>query len=279
LTPPPKDEKRNPTSGHSLPRPTSIGMAGRLQSEQVADISPECPADIIGICRRAPAHPAADRRTGVCRWHRRRSPRRREWPRRGRAGPPARRRARQSAHRMAVARDKTAAPLLDIAHGPKAVVLDVEQPAGAVERLLSPGRDDRLYPRQRHAGGQHAAPVATKSICFEPQLPQTSRLCQSGTRRGPGPSRAGAGCPEGPQRQKRPCADTDPHPSLGQGAGVKGLPPRLVSLLRLSPARRGLTPDWRWLRFLSTLPFRVAWLLLRRTRPRPSGFIGRFGFG
>jgi hypothetical protein len=25
-------------------------MAGRLQSEQVADISPECPADIIGIC-------------------------------------------------------------------------------------------------------------------------------------------------------------------------------------------------------------------------------------
>ena len=26
-------------------------MAGRLQSEQVADISPECPADIIGICK------------------------------------------------------------------------------------------------------------------------------------------------------------------------------------------------------------------------------------
>jgi hypothetical protein len=31
-------------------------MAGRLQSEQVADISPECPADIIGICILAHAY-------------------------------------------------------------------------------------------------------------------------------------------------------------------------------------------------------------------------------
>jgi DNA replication protein DnaC len=31
------------------PRPTSIGMAGRLQSEQVADITSECLADFVGI--------------------------------------------------------------------------------------------------------------------------------------------------------------------------------------------------------------------------------------
>jgi hypothetical protein len=30
-------------------RPTSIGTAGRLGSETVADIISECPADIIGI--------------------------------------------------------------------------------------------------------------------------------------------------------------------------------------------------------------------------------------
>jgi hypothetical protein len=53
LTPLPKDEKRNLTSGHSPPRPTSIGMAGRHQLEQVADISPECSADIVGIRRPA----------------------------------------------------------------------------------------------------------------------------------------------------------------------------------------------------------------------------------
>jgi hypothetical protein len=33
--------KPNLTSGRSPPRPMSIGMAGRHQSEQVADISPE----------------------------------------------------------------------------------------------------------------------------------------------------------------------------------------------------------------------------------------------
>ena len=36
-------------SGDPPPRPTSIGTAGRLESEQVADISSECPADIVGI--------------------------------------------------------------------------------------------------------------------------------------------------------------------------------------------------------------------------------------
>ena len=36
-------------AGDPPPRPTSIGTAGRLRSEQVADIKSECPADIIGI--------------------------------------------------------------------------------------------------------------------------------------------------------------------------------------------------------------------------------------
>jgi hypothetical protein len=49
LTVQPKDAKPNLTSGRAPPRPTSIGTAGRLQSEQVADISPECPAEIVGI--------------------------------------------------------------------------------------------------------------------------------------------------------------------------------------------------------------------------------------
>jgi hypothetical protein len=47
-------------------RLTSIGTAGRLRSEQVADIKSECPADIIGMrnidvvrmrCRRLPTEP------------------------------------------------------------------------------------------------------------------------------------------------------------------------------------------------------------------------------
>jgi uncharacterized membrane protein YfcA len=41
-----KREKPNLTRGRSLPRPTSIGMAGRHQSEQVADFSPESLAEI-----------------------------------------------------------------------------------------------------------------------------------------------------------------------------------------------------------------------------------------
>ena len=35
------------------PRPTSIGTAGRLKSEWVADIRPESPADFVGMRRLA----------------------------------------------------------------------------------------------------------------------------------------------------------------------------------------------------------------------------------
>ena len=42
-------ETSTPSSGRCATRPTSIGTAGRLGSEVVADIISECPADIIGI--------------------------------------------------------------------------------------------------------------------------------------------------------------------------------------------------------------------------------------
>ena len=45
--PPWRDHHR--PAGDPPPRPTSIGTAGRLESEQVADINSECPADIVGI--------------------------------------------------------------------------------------------------------------------------------------------------------------------------------------------------------------------------------------
>ena len=57
LTTQPKDAKPNLTNGRAPPRPTSIGTAGRLQSEQVADFSPECPAEIVGIRTRVEGPP------------------------------------------------------------------------------------------------------------------------------------------------------------------------------------------------------------------------------
>ena len=63
--PPWRDHHR--PAGDPPPRPTSIGTAGRLRSEQVADIRSECPADIIGIrqlgclAAHAPQTCAADR--------------------------------------------------------------------------------------------------------------------------------------------------------------------------------------------------------------------------
>ena len=53
-------------------------------------------------------------------------------------------------HDIAVARDQTIAALLEIAEGAEAVVLELEQPVGVVERLFSPGRRDRLHARKGH---------------------------------------------------------------------------------------------------------------------------------
>src|SRR6202040_1520689 len=47
-------------------------------------------------------------------------------------------------------RDKAAAPVLDIAHRAKPIVFRIEQPVEMVERVLAPGRGDRLYPRKCH---------------------------------------------------------------------------------------------------------------------------------
>ena len=57
--------------------------------------------------------------------------------------------------------------------------LDVEQPVGMVEWLLAPGRDDRLYPRQRHP--QRFAPVRTKLTSRPPHCEHTSRPTQART--------------------------------------------------------------------------------------------------
>jgi hypothetical protein len=57
----------------------------------------------------------------------------------------------ETSHRVAVSRDEAAAALLKVAQGAKAIVLEVKEPPGVVERPLSPGRDDRLHPRKCHA--------------------------------------------------------------------------------------------------------------------------------
>ena len=51
---------------------------------------------------------------------------------------------------IVIARDEAAVALLEIAQGTKAVVSDLEELDGIVERLLSRTRDNRLYTRQCH---------------------------------------------------------------------------------------------------------------------------------
>jgi hypothetical protein len=51
--------------------------------------------------------------------------------------------------------DRSATALLDVAQRTKSIVFEVEEPFRVVERLLSPGRDDRLY-----AGKGHPADMA-----------------------------------------------------------------------------------------------------------------------
>ena len=55
----------------------------------------------------------------------------------------------ETAQDIAVARNDTAAALLDVAQRTKPIVFEVEEPVGVIERLLSPSRDDRLYARKR----------------------------------------------------------------------------------------------------------------------------------
>ena len=65
----------------------------------------------------------------------------------------------ETAKDVTVARNDTAAALLDIAQAPEPIVFEVEEPVGVVERLLSPRRDDRLY-----AGKCHSADMTRPAV-------------------------------------------------------------------------------------------------------------------
>ena len=56
----------------------------------------------------------------------------------------------ETAQDIAVARDEAAAALLKIAEATEAIIFELKEPFGVVERLFSPGRDDRLYAGQCH---------------------------------------------------------------------------------------------------------------------------------
>ena len=61
----------------------------------------------------------------------------------------------ETAHDVAVARDEAATARLKVAEAPEVIVLELKEPFGVVERLLSPGRNDWLY-----AGKCHSADMA-----------------------------------------------------------------------------------------------------------------------
>ena len=61
----------------------------------------------------------------------------------------------ETAQDVAVARDDAATALIKIAQAPKAIAFELKEPFGVIERLLSPGWDDRLY-----AGKGHLADMA-----------------------------------------------------------------------------------------------------------------------
>ena len=58
----------------------------------------------------------------------------------------------ETAQDIAVARDEATSTLLVVAETPEAIVLELKEPFGVVERLLSPGRDNRLYARKSLRG-------------------------------------------------------------------------------------------------------------------------------
>jgi hypothetical protein len=56
----------------------------------------------------------------------------------------------ETAQDIAVARDEAATAMLKIAEAPEPIVFELKEPFRVVERLLSPGRDDRLYTGKCH---------------------------------------------------------------------------------------------------------------------------------
>ena len=79
-----------------------------------------------------------------------RSPRRRLWPLDIEDGSDLLAERLETAQDVAVARDEVAAALLDVAKAPEPVIFELEDPFGVIERLLSPGWDDRLCVRKGH---------------------------------------------------------------------------------------------------------------------------------
>ena len=76
----------------------------------------------------------------------------------------------ETAHDIAIARDQAAAALLDVAQRAKRVVFEVEEPVRVIERLLSPGRDNRLY-----AGKGHPADMARSADLVHEAVPRQQR--------------------------------------------------------------------------------------------------------
>ena len=82
----------------------------------------------------------------------------------------------EAAQDIAVARDEAAAAPLDVAQRSKPIVFELKEPFGVVERLLPPGRDDRL-----DAGKCHLADTARPADFV--QFPHAGRCWHLGTRR------------------------------------------------------------------------------------------------
>ena len=80
----------------------------------------------------------------------------------------------ETAQDVAVARDDAATALLKIAQAPKAIVFELEEPFGVIERLLSPGWDDRLY-----AGKGHLADMARPADFVQCPLAPRAGTCST----------------------------------------------------------------------------------------------------
>ena len=68
--------------------------------------------------------------------------------------------ARRPGEHIASSRDEATAPALEIGDRSEAVILQIEQPVGVVERLLARSRDYGLHPLKRH-------PVICRCEVFE----------------------------------------------------------------------------------------------------------------
>jgi hypothetical protein len=73
----------------------------------------------------------------------------------------------EAAQQVPIARDQAVVSGLDVIERAEAVVFDIEEPIGAIERLLTPSRRDRLHAWKGHSMGYAIAHVADDLV----QLP------------------------------------------------------------------------------------------------------------